>query len=104
MSKSYSNYKTIGVCYGNNTPYYKARRRKFRSKNNQSIRNLLAHSSIEDFDINYKPFHQPTKDSWDEPTDGSYKVTYNGKYGGPTFKYSPIIYNGVYFINGKVKK
>lgn len=104
MSKSYADYKTIGVCYGNNTPYYRLRRRKFRSKNSQSIRNLLAHYSIDEYDDNYQPFHQPTKDSWDEPTDGSYKITQSGKYGGPRFNNSPIIYNGVYFINGKVKK
>ena len=104
MSKSYANYKTIGVCYGNNTPYYKARRRQSRSKNNQSIRNLLAHSTIEDFDADYNPFYQPRKDSWDEPTDGSYKVNGNGKYGGPKFNLSPMYFRGVYFNGNKVKK
>lgn len=104
MSKSYAKYKTIGVCYGNNTDYYRRRRRVSRSKNNQSIRNLLAHSSIEDFDADYMPFIQSKKNDWDEPTDGSYKVNGNGTYNGPKFKLSPISFKGVYFIGKKVKK
>ena len=35
MSKSHGKYLTVGMCYGNNTPYYKARRRMVRMKNRQ---------------------------------------------------------------------
>lgn len=75
MSKSYGKYKTCGVCWGNNTPYYKDRRRKIRMKNNQRLRTMMAHHNPEDYDDVFEPYIIPKKDSWDEPTDGTWKLT-----------------------------
>lgn len=75
MSKSYGKYKTCGICYGNNTPYYKDRRRKVRMKNKQRLENMVAHYNPEDYDDVFEPYIIPKKDSWDEPTDGTWKLT-----------------------------
>lgn len=75
MSKSYGKYKTCGICWGNNTPYYKDRRRKVRMKNNQRLRAMIAHHNPEDYDDVFDPYIIPKKDSWDEPTDGTWKLT-----------------------------
>jgi hypothetical protein len=75
MSKSYGKYKTCGICYGNNTPYYKDRRRKVRMKNKQRLENMIAHYNPEDYDDVFEPYSIPKKDSWDEPTDGTWKLT-----------------------------
>ena len=74
MSKSYGKYKTCGVCYGNNTPYYKDRRRKVRIKNKQRLENMIAHHNPEDYDDVFEPYIIPKNDSWDEPTDGTWKL------------------------------
>ncbi len=75
MSKSYGKYITVGFCYGSNTEYYRDRNRYFRNKNRQIIRNLVANKNIQDFEDCYLDFRQPRKNDWDEPTDGTYKVT-----------------------------
>lgn len=73
MSKSYGKYLTVGMCYGNNTPYYRARRKHWRRVNRNRIRDVFARYEGEDIDDNYKPFIIPTKNLWDEPTDGHWK-------------------------------
>lgn len=75
MSKSYGNYKTQGICYGDNTEYYRERRKHQRRVNNHRIRNVIANSNIDEFDDNYEEFSIPKKNHWEEPTDGTYKVT-----------------------------
>ena len=75
MSKSYGKYKTCGVCWGNNTPYYKDRRRRIRMKNNQRLRTMMAHHNPEDYDDVFDPYIIPKKDDWMEPTDGTWKLT-----------------------------
>lgn len=101
MSKSYGRYKTIGICYGSNTQYYRDRARSFRHKNRQIIRNIIANKNIEDFDDQYIDFRQPRKDDWDEPTDGTWKL--NCKY--LKNKKSKNRFNGIYPTkNNKIKK
>lgn len=73
MSKSYGKYLTCGNCYGNNTPFYKDRRRKVRLKNKQRIENMIAHYNPEDYDDVFDPYIIPKKDTWMEPTDGHWK-------------------------------
>jgi hypothetical protein len=73
MSKSYGKYLMVGMCYGNNTPFYKDRRRKVRKKNKQRIENMIAHYNPEDYDDVFDPYKIPKKDTWMEPTDGSWK-------------------------------
>ena len=75
MSKSYGNYKTQGICYGDNTEYYRERRKHQRRVNNHRIRNVIDNSNIDEFDDNYEEFLIPKKNDWEEPTDGTYKVT-----------------------------
>lgn len=73
MSKSYGKYLMVGMCYGNNTLFYKDRRRKVRKKNKQRIENMIAHYNPEDYDDVFDPYKIPKKDTWMEPTDGSWK-------------------------------
>ena len=47
MSKSYGKYLTCGNCWGNNTPFYKDRRRKVRLKNKQRIENMIGNGLFE---------------------------------------------------------
>jgi hypothetical protein len=95
MSKSYSNYKTVGMAKGSNTSFYKDRRRKDRTKNKQIIRNMMANYNAEDFDEVYESFKQAKKDSWSEPTDGSKRLTAEDDLEN---------YDNIYTYNGKIKK
>ena len=98
MSKSYAKYKTLGVCTGSNTEYYRMRNRLRRRKNNHSIKNIMANFKNEEFDDIFLEFKIPKKDSWDEPTDGTWKV-----YAKDLSKYPYI--RGVYKTkNKKIKK
>ena len=54
-----------------NTDFYRERRRIFRTKDKQAIRDTLAHCDIENFDEEYEPHNEVFKDEWTEPTDGS---------------------------------
>ena len=78
MSRTYRKYVKCGICTGSNTEYYRDMNRKCRSKNRQSLRNLIANKDIEaidDFISTYKPIH----DSWREPTDGTFIVSKRDK-------------------------
>lgn len=69
MSKSYrKKYLRLSIGTGTNTSYYRAKRRTFRRKTRQQL-----HIKLEDFvhPEKLKVF----KDTWDEPTDGSWLVT-----------------------------
>ena len=75
MSKSYGKYKTIGICTGSNTDFYRERRKHQRHVNNNRIRNILANYENDEFDDKYNDYKIPKEDSWEEPTDGHYKMT-----------------------------
>lgn len=75
MSKSYGKYKTTGFCDGSNTEYYRERRKHQRRVNKHRLRNTIANNDIEDFDDRYQDLKLPKKNDWDEPTDGTYKMT-----------------------------
>lgn len=94
MSKSYSKYKTVGVCNGSNTRWYRARVRRLRGKNRQIIRNMVANKNAVDYDDCYLDYRQARRDSWLEPTDGTYTVTAK----------SAKRYKGIYVTCGKIKK
>lgn len=103
MSKSYSKVKKFGFCKGNNTEYYDEKRRNLRAKEKQVMRDTIAHNDISEFDDVYTPLNLPFKDSWDEPTDGTFlmdaKMIDRDEYinGGG--------YRGVYTTkDGKIKK
>lgn len=97
MSKSYSKYKRVGICTGSNTNYYRDRRRLFRTRDKQIIRNILAHYDVDKFDDLYTPENIPFKNDWDEPTDGTIRITANDA--------TRDDYRGIYATkNGKIKK
>lgn len=74
MSKSYGNYKTVGICTGTNTEFYHDRRVRVRRKNKSIIRNIIANKPIDEFDDSYNPYKEPKNKYWLEPTDGTWKV------------------------------
>ena len=76
MSKSYGKYKSLGICTGSNTEWYRDRIRKIRNKNKHRIRNILTNYSINEFDDVYNPYSLPKKDTWMEPTDGTIRYDY----------------------------
>lgn len=74
MSKSYSNYKKFGICVGNNSLFYKAKRRYLRRINNNILRNALNKGNL---DITFKKVSEKYND-WNEPTDGTILENANG--------------------------
>lgn len=97
MSKSFGSYKTIGVCTGSNTEFYRDRARQLRNKNRQKMRNVLANYKVEDFDDEFIEYMQSKRDDFREPTDGTFKLT------DKELKKHRI--KGIYSTdNGKIKK
>lgn len=74
MSRTYRKALRVGICYGNNTPFYKARRRHIRNINSQLMKNMMAHMSPDELNDNIYNIVLPKKDDWMEPTDGTYLV------------------------------
>lgn len=99
MSKSYSKNIFLGVCYGSNTEYYRKRRQLKRHRNKQYLRNAM---QFEDIDENLKECNMPTRDSWDEPTDGGRK--YTAKELMRKMKKFPGCFNYFLTKKGKIKK
>lgn len=100
MSKSYSKVKKFGICSGDNTEFYREKRRSIRAKEKQVIRDTLAHADISDFDDVYTPLNIPLKDDWTEPTDGT--IPMNAK---EIKKNDRDGYNGTYITkDGKIKR
>lgn len=99
MSKSYSKNIFLGMCYGSNTEYYRKRRQLRRHRNKQHLRNAL---QFKDIDENLKECNMPTRDSWDEPTDGGRK--YTAKELMRKMKKFPGCFNYFLTKKGKIKK
>lgn len=77
MSRTYRKAIRQGVCTGSNTEYYRARTRKLRRMNRQSLHTAITKLDIADAaDVIYT-FKYPRRNEWDEPTDGSYYVDKN---------------------------
>ena len=98
MSKTYHKVIRCGVCVGSNTTYYRARRRTFRRNAKQYLRikleNFIHPEKLRKF-----------KNSWDEPTDGSYLVNwdyikndlYNALSGHPDYTLDDVYYDMKHF-------
>lgn len=99
MSKSYSKNIFLGMCYGSNTEYYHKRRQLRRRRNKQHLRNAM---QFEDIDENLKECNMPTRDSWDEPTDGGRK--YTAKELMKKMKKYPDSFHYFLTKKGKIKK
>jgi len=74
MSKSYRKYVKVGVCCGNNTKYYKNKRRRVSNKNNHILRNALAKYDADEIDEHVVEYKPPKGEDWDEPTDGTWTI------------------------------
>lgn len=74
MSKSYNNYKKFGICVGNNSLFYKAKRKYLRRINKYILRNALSKG---DLNITFKKVSEKYND-WNEPTDGTILENANG--------------------------
>ena len=91
MSKSFGKYINTGIAEGNNSKYYRRRRRNYRIKNRMRL--LMAIKDDKDF-IEFK---QCKKDQWREPTDGTVK----------RFAEDPVLkmyFKNVYIKNRRIKK
>jgi len=71
MSKTYKKKLRIGICYGNNTEFYRERRRRNRRVNRNILRTVLSRHEGEDVDDNLQMVEIHKRDSWNEPTDGT---------------------------------
>ena len=91
MSKSFGKYINTGIAEGNNTKYYRRRRKNHRVKN--KMRLLMAIKEGKEF-IEFK---QCKKDPWMEPTDGTVKMFAGDSVLKKYFK-------NVYIKNGRIKK
>ena len=78
MSKSYSKVKKFGIYTGDNSDFYKKRRKEFKAKDKQAMKDALAHLDVENFDDEYKPHNEVFKDAWMEPTNGTFIRTAKG--------------------------
>lgn len=70
MSRSYKKHVRMFMCQGNNTPYYKLRRRSRRSRANRLLRSIIANYPAEEIDDRFIDDKLPKEDQWAEPTDG----------------------------------
>jgi hypothetical protein len=70
MSKTLRKYIRLPIACGNNTPYYKLKRRKIRRIVKSYIRSLRYLNDIDVMEIPDFVF----KNSWFEPTDGSWLI------------------------------
>ena len=73
MSRTYRKYLRLGVCCGSNTEWYRERRREQRTKNKHILRKLRK-MPIESFTNECEFINYPKRDSWNEPTDGTWLV------------------------------
>ncbi len=78
MSKSYGKYKTVGALYGSNTEFYRKRNQYVRRKNKFILKNLLNKFPLDYVADYYMSFSLPKKDTWVEPTDGTFKIEIKG--------------------------
>ena len=79
MAKTYKKFVKCGICKGSNTKYYRDMNRKCRTKNRQSLRNLLANYDIEVVSDIIPYGEVPIHNDWDEPTDGTFLLSKKNK-------------------------
>lgn len=75
MSKSYKKKVRLHVAYGNNTEFYRSRRRRERRVNKNTLKTAINLFNFDKENLDEVQFEQiPKRDTWREPTDGSYVV------------------------------
>lgn len=75
MSKSYHKKIRMHIAYGNNTDYYRSRRRRNRRANRITLRTTVTKNEVQDVDDVLVLKEIPKRDTWNEPTDGSWVET-----------------------------
>lgn len=75
MSKSYAKHKSVGICVGSNTSFYRNRRKLQRHINKNRMRAAIAKSDTDEIEDNFQPYNIVKKDHWEEPTDGTVKYS-----------------------------
>jgi hypothetical protein len=76
MSKSYKKKIRLHIAYGNNTEFYRSRRRRERRVNKNTLREAVNQYDFDDMD-DVQFLEIPKRNDWEEPTDGSYVVDHN---------------------------
>ena len=79
MARTYRKFVKCGVCTGSNTQYYRDMNRKCRTKNRQTLRNMIVNYDIETVSDIIPLGEVPIHTSWDEPTDGTFIVSKRNK-------------------------
>lgn len=75
MSRSKKKHCKMQIAYGNDTWWFKDRRRNTRHKNKHMLRNLLANKTLDvlaDLIISLQNKHNKSYDDWCKPSDGTY--------------------------------
>ena len=75
MSRTRKKYIKLGNCSGNNTQYYRQRRKTENAKNKHILINACKNYNIDEIDEHIYDIKFP-HDSWNEPTDGTHIVDY----------------------------
>ena len=75
MSKSYGNYKTLGIATGSNTEYYRNRRKHQRRVNHNRLKTAMTNNYADEIDDVFNPYIIPKENQWNEPTDGHIKYS-----------------------------
>ena len=74
MSRTYKKNAKGFIAGGNNTVFYKHRRRNIRRKNKNNLRYLVANKPIDEVNDLILNDVTPKVDLWAEPTDGHYTI------------------------------
>ena len=74
MSRSYRKYISCKIAGGDNTKFYKLRRRKIKNVGCLKFRSLMAQYNLDDVNDMWNEPNIPTKDTWAELSDGHYPM------------------------------
>ena len=75
MSRTYRKRIIKTTAGGNNTSFYRLRRRKIKNAGRMQLRHLLANFNIDDVSNLWEEPNIPMRNEWAEPTDGHYGIT-----------------------------
>ena len=75
MSRTYRKRIIKTTAGGDNTSFYRLRRRKIKNIGRMQLRRLLANFNIDDVSNLWEEPNIPMRDEWAEPTDGHYGIT-----------------------------
>lgn len=72
MSRTYRKRVRVGICCGSNTEFYRNRTRRTATRNKRIMKNAVLRYDGEEIDEHIYEYKPPRRDSWREPTDGTY--------------------------------